>query len=108
MPVLHGRSLKCFTASRMQIILSRMKKSRKRPVWKKKHGTALILNEKGALPQFLLRVKPLWIAVAGIALFLIVSCFVVRDYGMNIDSQKNFREGEMNLDYLLTMWTRRF
>ena len=60
------------------------------------------MNEKGALPQFLLRVKPLWIAVAGIALFLIVSCFVVRDYGMNIDSQKNFREGEMNLDYLLT------
>jgi hypothetical protein len=102
MPVLHGRSLKCFTASRMQIILSLMNKSRKRPVWKKKQRTVLLLNEKGALPQFLLRVKPLWIAVAGIAFFLIVSCFVVRDYGMNIDSQKNFREGEMNLDYLLT------
>jgi hypothetical protein len=42
------------------------------------------------------------ILYAGIALFLVAGLFLVDDYGMNTDSQKNFREGEMNLDYVLT------
>jgi hypothetical protein len=42
------------------------------------------------------------VVFACLALFLFVGLFLVDDYGMNIDSQKNFREGEMNLDYLLT------
>jgi hypothetical protein len=42
------------------------------------------------------------ILFAGLALFLFVGLFIVDDYGMNTDSQKNFREGEMHLDYLLT------
>ena len=42
------------------------------------------------------------VVFAGLALFLFVGLFLVDDYGMNTDSQKNFREGEMNLDYILT------
>ncbi len=42
------------------------------------------------------------ILFTGLALFLFAGLFVVDDYGMNTDSQKNFREGEMHLDYLLT------
>ena len=42
------------------------------------------------------------IVFAGLALFLFVGLFLVDDYGMNTDSRKNFREGEMNLDYILT------
>ena len=33
--------------------------------------------------------------------FVVASLFLVKDYGMNIDSQKNFREGEMHLNFLL-------
>ncbi|MFH1083500.1 MAG: glycosyltransferase family 39 protein, partial [Pseudomonadota bacterium] len=40
--------------------------------------------------------------VLGMVLFLSAGLLIVQDYGMNIDSQKNFREGEMNLDYFLT------
>jgi hypothetical protein len=40
--------------------------------------------------------------VLGVVLFLSAGLLIVQDYGMNIDSQKNFREGEMNLDYFLT------
>jgi len=43
-----------------------------------------------------------WILFFGLAVFLSVSLFLVDDYGMNTDSQKNFGEGEMNLNYLLT------
>jgi hypothetical protein len=42
------------------------------------------------------------IVFAALALFLLAACFLVDDYGMNTDSQKNFREGEMHLEYLLT------
>ena len=43
-------------------------------------------------------VTPYLIAIA----FLIVTSFVFNDYGVNIDSKKNFLEGETNLNYLLT------
>ncbi|MDD4858453.1 MAG: glycosyltransferase family 39 protein [Candidatus Krumholzibacteria bacterium] len=42
------------------------------------------------------------ILFAGLSVFLFAALFLVDDYGMNTDSQKNFREGEMNLDYILT------
>ncbi len=42
------------------------------------------------------------IVFAGLALFLFVGLFLVDDYGMNTDSQKNFLEGELNLNYILT------
>ncbi len=42
------------------------------------------------------------IVFAGLVIFLFAALFLVDDYGMNTDSQKNFREGEMNLDYILT------
>jgi hypothetical protein len=43
-----------------------------------------------------------WIIFLILFSFLFVSIFLVKDYGMNIDSQKNFLEGEMNLNYLFT------
>jgi hypothetical protein len=46
--------------------------------------------------------KTEWLVFLGLGLYLLAALFLVRDYGMNIDSQKNFREGEMNLNYLLT------
>ena len=55
--------------------------------------------EKSLLP---FPVKEKWIILLILGAFLFVSLFLVRDYGMNIDSQKNFLEGEMNLNYLLT------
>ena len=85
----------------MQIILCSMKKSAKRRTQKKKSEAAHPAQESGKLHELFLRLNPLWILAGGVLLFLIVSCFVVRDYGMNIDSQKNYREGAMNLDFLL-------
>ena len=41
------------------------------------------------------------IVFAACALYLVAALFLVDDYGMNTDSQKNFREGEMHLEYLL-------
>jgi hypothetical protein len=42
------------------------------------------------------------IVFAALVVFLFVGLVTVDDYGMNTDSQKNFQEGAMNLDYLLT------
>lgn len=42
-----------------------------------------------------------WILLLVLSAFMVMSLFLVNDYGMNIDSQKNFTEGEMNLDYFL-------
>lgn len=47
-------------------------------------------------------ITPERILFAGLALFLAASLFIVGDYGMNKDSQKNFGEGRMHLNYLLT------
>jgi len=52
--------------------------------------------------RFNLSQKTEWLVYFGLAVFLFAALFLVRDYGMNIDSQKNFREGEMNLNYILT------
>lgn len=43
-----------------------------------------------------------WILFAALALYLVAAVILVDDYGMNIDSQKNFREGEMHLRFLFT------
>ena len=43
-----------------------------------------------------------WIVFLGLAAYLIASFIIIDDYGMNPDSQKNFQEGRMHLDYLLT------
>jgi hypothetical protein len=42
------------------------------------------------------------VVFAALVVFLFVALVIVDDYGMNTDSQKNFQEGAMNLDYLLT------
>ncbi len=47
-------------------------------------------------------ITPERILFAGLALFLIAALFVIDDYGMNKDSQKNFGEGRLHLNYLLT------
>ena len=57
-------------------------------------------NDKTPFPSLPVRAE--WIMVLGMVLFLSAGLLIVQDYGMNIDSQKNFREGEMNLDYFLT------
>jgi hypothetical protein len=57
-------------------------------------------KEKTPFPFFPVRAE--WIMVFSMVLFLGASIFLVQDYGMNIDSQKNFSEGEMNLNYFLT------
>jgi len=51
---------------------------------------------------FGLHARTEWFVFLGIAVFLLASILIVDDYGMNIDSQKNFGEGEMNLNYILT------
>lgn len=40
--------------------------------------------------------------LAFLSLFLIISFIIVEDFGINIDSLKNFKEGENHLNYLLT------
>ena len=52
--------------------------------------------------RFKLSERAGWLVFFGLAVYLFAALFLVRDYGMNIDSQKNFREGEMNLNYILT------
>lgn len=47
-------------------------------------------------------ITPERVLFAGLAIFLVAALFVVDDYGMNKDSQKNFGEGRMHLNYLLT------
>lgn len=37
-----------------------------------------------------------------LAAFLLLSLFLLKDYGIVYDSPKNFKEGEINLDYLLS------
>lgn len=58
-------------------------------------GIAQIQKHGSGLKSLLLAVLP---AVA----FLLVSVFILEDYGPNIDSQKNFLEGENNLTYLIS------
>jgi hypothetical protein len=69
------------------------KKSAKAP------SPVLIIKKNQELP---FAVKEEWILFLGLALFLLTGLFIVGDYGMNIDSQKNFLEGELNLNYLHT------
>jgi|GEM_PF-2170569 len=57
---------------------------------------------KTKAPRFNLSEKTEWLVFFGLAVYLFAALFLVRDYGMNPDSQKNFREGEMNLNYILT------
>jgi hypothetical protein len=48
------------------------------------------------------KLKSLLLAVLPAAAFLLVTVFILEDYGPNIDSQKNFLEGENNLTYLIS------
>jgi hypothetical protein len=48
-----------------------------------------------------LTMKTDWILFLGLAAFLVAGLFLVDDYGMNPDSQKNFQEGKLHLDFLL-------
>jgi hypothetical protein len=78
-----------------------MKKTNKQITNKsvKESSSASIIKKRRA---WLFPIKEELVLFAGLALFLLTALFIVGDYGMNIDSQKNFREGEMNLNYLLT------
>jgi hypothetical protein len=58
-------------------------------------GMTQIKERVGRLKNILLLVLPA-------AVFLLVSFFILEDYGPNIDSQKNFLEGENNLTYLIS------
>jgi hypothetical protein len=79
-----------------------MKKEKKRVTEKIKGRPALPQKAKEKTPFPFFPVRAEWIMVFSLVLFLCASIFLVQDYGMNIDSQKNFREGEMNLNYFLT------
>ena len=79
-----------------------MKKEKKRVTEKIKERPPLPQKAKEKAPFPFLPVRAEWIMVFSLVLFLCASIFLVQDYGMNIDSQKNFREGEMNLNYFLT------
>jgi len=79
-----------------------MKKEKKRVTEKIKERPPLPQKAKEKTPFPFFPVRAEWIMVFSLVLFLCASIFLVQDYGMNIDSQKNFREGEMNLNYFLT------
>ena len=49
-----------------------------------------------------MRLKANHIAILFIAAFLIASFFIINDYGAILDSQKNYHEGEVNLNYVLS------
>lgn len=42
-----------------------------------------------------------WLLALIAVVFFVSGLFLVKDYGMNPDSQKNFQEGKLNLDYVL-------
>jgi hypothetical protein len=58
--------------------------------------------ERTKASRFSFSVRTEWVLFFGLAAFLLAALRIVDDYGMNIDSQKNFGEGEMNLNYILT------
>jgi hypothetical protein len=47
-------------------------------------------------------IKTEWILIVGLVIFLGISIHILGNYGMNVDSAKNYREGKANLDFLLT------